>query len=216
MRIQDAGTKVVLVDTQVDDPTIGVSRIATNNQLGGEKAAEALQTLGVAAGAKVLNVSVNPGISTTDARDNGFREKATELGYQLVSETQYSNNEASKAASIISAALAKDPDIAGVFASNLFTAQGVATGVKQAGKSASVKVVGFDAGPDQIKQLEAGDVQALVAQKPYDIGVQGVEQAIAAINGESVTAAIETESLVVTKDNMSDPEVSKYIYKSSC
>ena len=215
-RIQDAGTKIVLVDTAVDDATIGVSRIATNNELGGEKAAEALQTLGVKAGAKVLNISVNPGISTTDARDQGFRKKATELGYKLVSDTQYSNNESSKAASIITAALAKDPDIAGVFASNLFTAQGVATGVKQAGKSGTVKVVGFDAGPDQIKQLQAGDVQALVAQKPFDIGKQGVEQAMAAMTGGSVTPKIETESLVVTKDNMSQPDVSKYIYKSNC
>jgi ribose transport system substrate-binding protein len=31
-----------------------------------------------------------------------------------------------------------------------------------------------------------------------------------------VTPEIETESLIVTKDNMADPEVSKYIYKSSC
>ena len=215
-RIQDAGTKVVLVDTVVSDAAIGVSRIATDNKLGGEKAAEALQTLGVKAGAKVLNISVNPGISTTDARDQGFRAKATALGYKLVSETQYSNNEASKAASIVSAALAKDPDIAGVFASNLFAAQGVATGVKQAGKSGTVKVVGFDAGPDQIKQLEAGDVQALVAQKPFDIGKQGVEQAVAALTGGSVTAKIETESLVVTKDNMTQPDISKYIYKSTC
>ena len=215
-RIQDSGSTVVLVDTVVDDPAIGVSRIATNNELGGEKAAEALETLGVPKGAKVLNISVNPGISSTDARDTGFRKKAAELGYTLVSDTQYSNNEASRAASIISASLAKDPDLAGVFASNLFTAQGVATGVKQAGMSGTVKVVGFDAGPDQIKQLEAGDVQALVAQKPYDIGIQGVEQALAALSGGTVTPKIETESLVVTKDNMSDPEVNKYIYKSSC
>jgi ribose transport system substrate-binding protein len=215
-RIQDAGTKIVMVDTQVDDTTIGVSRIATNNELGGEKAADALQTLGLKAGAKVINLGVKPGISTTDARDAGFRKKATALGYKLVSDTQYSNDEASQAASIITAALAKDPDIAGVFASNLFTAQGVATGVKQAGKSGAVKVVGFDAGPDQMKQLQAGDVQALVAQKPYDIGTQGVQQAIAALSGGSVTAKIETESLVVTKDNMSQPDVSKYIYKSSC
>jgi ribose transport system substrate-binding protein len=215
-RIQDAGTKVVLVDTSVTDTTIGVSRIATNNELGGEKAAEALQTLGVKAGQKVLNISVNPGISTTDARDNGFRKKATELGFKLVSDTQYDNDEASKAASIVSASLAKDPDLAGVFASNLFTAQGAATGVKQAGKSGTVKIVGFDAGPDQIKQLQAGDVQALVAQKPYDIGKQGVEQALAALSGGSVTAKIETESLVVTKDNITQPDVAKYIYKSSC
>lgn len=214
--IQDAGTKVVLVDTVVDDASIGVSRIATDNELGGEKAAEALGTLGLTTGAKVLVISTDPGVSSVDARVAGFGKKAAELGFVLVSDTQYSHNTAATAAQVVSAALAKDPDLAGVFATNLFTAQGVATGVKQAGKSATTKVVGFDAGPDQIKQLEAGDVQALVAQKPYDIGLQGVQQAIAALTGQAVTASIETESLVVTKDNMSDPEVNKYIYKSDC
>jgi ribose transport system substrate-binding protein len=215
-KIQDAGSKIVLVDTTVDDTTIGVSRIATDNKLGGVKAAEALQTLGVASGGKVLVISTDPGVSSVDARVEGFGEKAKELGFTLVSDTQYSHNQAATAAQVISAALAKDPDLVGVFATNLFTAQGVATGVKQANKSGAVKVVGFDAGPDQIKQLEAGDVQALVAQKPFDIGKQGVEQALAALSGGSVTADIQTESLVVTKDNMAEPDVAKYIYKSSC
>jgi ribose transport system substrate-binding protein len=215
-RIQDGGAKVVLVDTTVEDPSIGVSRIATDNSLGGEKAAEALGTLGLAKGAKVVVISTDPGVSSVDARVAGFKKKAAELGFTLVSETQYSHNTAATAAQVIGADLAKDPDLAGVFATNLFTAQGVATGVKQAGKSGTVKVVGFDAGPDQMKQLAAGDVQALVAQKPYDIGKQGVEQALAALSGGSVTAKIETESLVVTKDNMAQPDVAKYIYKATC
>jgi ribose transport system substrate-binding protein len=213
-RIQDAGTKVVLVDTTVDDQTIGVSRIATNNNLGGQKAADALKQLGVTG--KVLVISTDPGVSSVDARVAGFKSQAPTDGLTLVGDTQYSHNNASTAAQVVSAALAKDPDLAGVFATNLFTAQGVATGIKQAGKSGKVKVVGFDAGPDQIKQLEAGDVQALVAQKPFDIGKQGVEQAVAALTGQPVTKTIETESLIVTKDNMSQPDVSKYIYKSNC
>jgi ribose transport system substrate-binding protein len=213
-RIQDAGTKVVLVDTTVTDPTIGVSRIATDNNLGGQKAAEALQQLGVKG--KVLVISTDPGVSSVDARVDGFKTKAAELGFTLAGDTQYSHNQASTAAQVISAALAKNPDLAGVFATNLFTAQGVATGVKQAGKSGKVKIVGFDAGPDQIKQLEAGDVQALVAQKPFDIGKQGVEQALNALSGKPVTKSIETESLIVTKANMAQPDVSKYIYKSNC
>ncbi len=213
-RIQDAGSKVVLVDTTVTDTTIGSSRIASNNKLGGETAAEALATLGVKG--KVLVISTDPGVSSVDARVDGFKAKAASLGMTLVGDTEYSNNQPAKAAQIIAATIAREPDLAGVFATNVFTAQGVATGVKQAGKSGTVKVVGFDAGPDQIKQLEAGDVQALVAQKPYDIGKQGVEQALAALSGGSVKADIQTESLVVTKENMSQPEVSKYIYKSSC
>jgi ribose transport system substrate-binding protein len=214
--IQDKGTKIVLVDTTVTDPTIGVSRIATDNNLGGQKAAEAMQQLGVKSGGKVLVISTDPGVSSVDARVDGFKTKAKEIGFTLASDTQYSHNQASTAAQVVSAALAKNPDLAGVFATNLFTAQGVATGVKQAGKSGKVKIVGFDAGPDQIKQLEAGDVQALVAQKPFDIGVQGVEQAINALSGKPVTKTIATESLVVTKANMTDPAVSKYIYKSNC
>jgi ribose transport system substrate-binding protein len=213
-RLQDAGTKIVLVDTTVTDPSIGVSRIATDNNLGGQKAAEALQQLG--AKGKVLVISTDPGVSSVDARVDGFKSKAAGLGLTLAGDTQYSHNQASTAAQITSAALAKTPDLAGIFATNLFTAQGVATGVKQAGKSGKVKIVGFDAGPDQIKQLEAGDVQALVAQKPYDIGQQGVEQALNALAGKTVTKSIQTESLIVTKANMNQPDVSKYIYKSNC
>ena len=213
-RIQDAGSKVILVDTVVTEPSIGASRISTNNKLGGEKAAEALSQLGVKG--KVLVISTDPGVSSVDARVAGFNEKAAALGLTLISDTQYSNNQPTKAAQIISATLARNPDLEGVFATNVFTAQGVATGVKQAGKSGAVKVVGFDAGPDQIKQLEAGDVQALVAQKPYDIGKQGVEQAMAALSGGSVKASIETESLIVTKANMNEPDVNRYIYKAGC
>jgi ribose transport system substrate-binding protein len=217
-RIQERGTKVVLVDTTVDDTSVGVSRIATDNNLGGQKAAEALNTLLSGAKGKVLVISTDPGVSSVDARVAGFGEavKSKFGNFTLASETQYSHNSPQTAASVIQAELQRTPDLVGVFATNLFTAQGVATGVRAAGKSNQVKVVGFDAGPDQIKQLQAGDVQALVAQKPYDIGVQGVEQAANALEGKSVTAKIDTESLIVTKDNLNDPNVSKYIYKDSC
>ncbi len=209
-RIQDAGTKVVLVDTTVDDATIGVSRIATDNELGGEKAAEALQTLGVKSGPRCSSSPPTPASPASTLGSTGFKKKAARAGlHPGVRHAVLAQPGRRRPRRSSSAALAKDPDLAGVFATNLFTAQGVATGVKQAGKSGTVKVVGFDAGPDQIKQLQAGDVQALVAQKPFDIGKQGVEQAMAAMTGGSVTPKIETESLVVTKDNMSQPDVSQ-------
>jgi ribose transport system substrate-binding protein len=217
-RIQQAGSKVVLVDTVVDDTSIGVSRIATDNKLGGAKAAEALNQLLNGAKGKVLVISTDPGVSSVDARVAGFEEaiKTKYTNFTLATATQYSHNSPQNAAGIIQAALQANPDIVGVFATNLFSAQGTATGVRATGKGGQVKVVGFDAGPDQIKQLQAGDVQALVAQKPYDIGVQGVQQAANAVEGKSVEAKIDTESLIVTKDNMSDPTVSKYIYKDKC
>ena len=65
---------------------------------------------------------------------------------------QYSHNDPATAANLVSAALQKDPDIVGIFATNLFSAEGSATGVRQAGAK-DVTIVGFDAGPNQIKAL---------------------------------------------------------------
>ena len=152
-------------------------------------------------GAKVLVISTDPGVSSVDARVAGFNEKAAELGYVLVSETQYSTTPPRPRPRSISAALAADPDLAGVFATNLFTAQGTATGAKQAGGD-QLKIVGFDAGPDQVKQLEAGDVQALVAQKPYTSGTRASCRPCRPQRRRDHRADIQTPSSVVTADNI--------------
>jgi ribose transport system substrate-binding protein len=77
-----------------------------------------------------------------------------------------------------------------------------------------VKIVSFDAGPKQVQDLEEGLIQALVAQKPADIGAQGVQQAVAALNGEPTKPTIGTGSVILTKDNLADNQDA--IYKSSC
>ena len=206
------GTKIVLVDTTLEQPDMAESQIASDNEAGGREAAEALAEL-IGGSGKVFVVNVKPGISTTDARAKGFEEAAKELGLEYLGQ-DYSQDEPARAASIIKAQLAKNPDIKGVFATNLFSAEGTANGVREAGKSGDVKIVGFDAGPAQVEQLEKGDVQALIAQKPADIGSQGVEQAVKALKGEETTPQIGTESVSITKDNLAESQDS--LYKSSC
>jgi len=210
----DAGIKVVLVDTTVNDPSFAVSQIASDNVGGGKAAFTAIKKL-APKGGKVLVVSVDPGISTTDARVKGF-EDATKAdpSFEYLG-VEYSHNEPATAARIVTAALQKDPDIVGVFATNLFAAEGTATGIRQAGKQNQVKVVGFDAGPDQVKALRDGTVQALVAQQPGTIGVDGVQQAMAALDGKPVKKEIQTGFTIVTKANM-DGKGKSALYKSSC
>ena len=99
---------------------------------------------------------------------------------------QYSHDDPATAAQLTSAALQKDPDLVGIFATNLFAAEGSATGLRQAGKAGEVKIVGFDAGPNQVKALKEGTVQALVAQQPATIGQYGVDAAVAALDGTDV------------------------------
>lgn len=209
-----AGIKVVLVDTTIEDPSIAVSAISSDNKGGGAEAFNAIEQLNPAGG-KILVISTDPGVSTTDARVAGFEEAAganSAFGYLGV---QYSHNDPAEAARLVSAALSKDPDIVGIFATNTFAAEGTATGVRQAGKQDQVKIVGFDAGPAQVKQLREGTVQALIAQQPDTIGTDGVEQALNSLNDRDVTADISTGFHVITSDNI-DGEGAQYIYKSSC
>jgi ribose transport system substrate-binding protein len=209
-----ANIKVVLVDTTVQDPSFAVSQISSDNTGGGAEAFKALQELNPNGG-KVLVMSVDPGISTTDARVAGFEAAAKADSKFTYLGVQYSHNDPATAARLITAALAKDPDIVGVFAANLFSAAGTGTGVRQANKQSTVKIVGFDAGPDQVKQLKDGTVQGLIAQDPYQIGVDGVDQAIASLKGSPVEAKIQTGFHLLTKDNI-DADGAQYVYKSAC
>lgn len=210
----DAGIEVVLVDTTLEDPSFAVSQISSDNKGGGAAAFEAIKAAHPEGG-KVLVVSIDPGISTSDARGEGFQEAAeADSNFEFLG-IQYSHNEPATAAEIVTAALQKDPDIVGIFAANLFAAEGTATGVQQAGKTGEITVVGFDAGPAQVQQLENGVVQALIAQEPATIGKDGVEQALAALNGEATEAEIQTGFTIITEDNI-DGEGAEAAYQSSC
>ena len=66
-QLADAGSKVVLVDTTLEQPDLAVSQIASDNEGGGKVAAQTLAKL-IGGKGKVFVVNVKPGISTTDAR----------------------------------------------------------------------------------------------------------------------------------------------------
>ena len=209
-------SKIVLVDTTLDDASMAVSQIASNNLAGGQAAGTELSKLIGSAGGKVMVMSVKPGISTTDLRAQGFKQSIQSKPALKDIGVQYDNDDPAKAASIVSATLSKNPDLKGIFATNLFSAEGAATALRQRGLLGKVKIVGFDAGPKQVDDLKSGVVQALIAQKPAEIGADGVDQAVNALNGKSTTKKIGTGFVVVTKQNMNDPNVSKFLYKSSC
>jgi ribose transport system substrate-binding protein len=209
------GAKIILVDTTLENPDVAESQIASDNLLGGKLAGEELIKL-IGGKGKVLVVNVKPGISTTDQRQQGFEDAVSgEPGIEYLG-AEFSQDEPARAASIVKATLAKDPDLKGIFATNLFSAEGSANGLREAGKLGEVKIVGFDAGPAQVKQLEEGLVQALIAQKPADIGSQGVEQAVNAIESKPVKEKITTGYVTVEKNGLSDPKVKEALYKASC
>lgn len=215
-RIAGEGTKIVFVDTTTTDPSIAVSHITSNNIGGGELAAQQLATQMGGKGT-VAVIDVNPGISTTDQRIQGFdQEMKTKYPNITVLSTQYDNDSSATAASQVASDIAAHPNLTGVFATNVLSAQGAATGVQHAGKTGSVKVATFDADPQQMQALRSNVIQLAIAQSPYLEGEDGVEQAANALTGKPVTDNIGTPLVAITRQNMNNPSIQPDIYKSSC
>src|SRR5215207_11178225 len=146
-----AGIKLVFVDTTTENGAeLAESEIASDNEEGGRDAARTLAKLTGGKGS-VLVINVKPGISTTDARAKGFEEEIKNTpGLKYIGQ-EYSNDKAEVAAAKATAALAAHPDLVGIFGTNLFSAEGAATGLRSAGAAEKVKIVGFDAGPKQVE-----------------------------------------------------------------
>jgi ribose transport system substrate-binding protein len=213
----DAGVPVLCVDTTIESD-IQLGDIATDNVEGGRLAARGLAEA-IGGSGKVFVVNVKPGISTTDMREEGFRD-ALENEFPDIEYLgqEYCDDDANIAAQITSARLQSDPDLAGIFGTNLFAAQGAAAAIRQQGLTGQVKLVGFDAGPTQVQDLRSEVVDLLIAQHPGDIG----EVAIQFLHDFLTTGEVPmpnelvTGSNIVTRDNIEDPEIARYLYVADC
>jgi ribose transport system substrate-binding protein len=119
------------------------------------------------------------------------------------------------ASSIVSSTLAAHSDLIGIFSTAAFNTEGAVAALK-AKKDSGVTIVGFDANPPGVKQIQDGDVAAQVVLKPYDEGMMAAEQAINSLQGKTVEKKISTGAVVATKDNLAAPEVQKYLYSFTC
>jgi ribose transport system substrate-binding protein len=213
-QLTKAGIKLVIVDTGLDDESGAVAVISSDNAGGGKLAADELGTE-VGGKGSVFVMNVQAGISTTDARAKGFIDEIKAKYPNItVLGTQYNDDDPAKAASITTSVLSAHPDLAGVFATNVQGAEGTATGLKQAGRQGAVKVIGYDAGPQQVQDLQSGIVQGLIAQDPYTEGVDSLDQAVAALSGQTVTKTIQTTLAALTTSNLTAD--ARYVYKNSC
>ena len=220
-KAHDAGIPVITVDTFIGagqyqtgsgDADFPLSYIASDNVLGGRMAARALAEA-IGGTGKVYVSNVNPGISTTDQREEGFKLEMSESFPDIeVLETQFNENDANNAASQLQAVFARNGDLKGVFGANLFSALGAANGVQQAGQTGNIKVVAFDAPTSIIDNINSGLVDVAIAQHPAEIGYFGVVSAYAHLTGQSIPTLIGTGFTVIDKSNVTDPEVAKYVY----
>jgi ribose transport system substrate-binding protein len=217
----DAGVKVITVDTFLGDGNyvtgpikFPISYIGSDNVEGGRISARGLAKAIGGKGTVYIN-STNPNVSSVQGREQGFAEvMAKEFPNIKVLGPDYNMDDQNKAQQMTAAVLEQHPDLAGVFGTNVFSAQGAGTAVVNAGLGGHVQVVAYDATKDAIELMGKGVVTLVLAQKPYDMGYMAVQFAAADAAGvTSLPRRVETGFAIIDKDNVKDPAIARFIYK---
>jgi ribose transport system substrate-binding protein len=186
-----AGVPVIVVDTRVDakaaaDNNLKIaSFIGSDNYEGGRLAGEHLAAV-TGGKARVAVLEGIPGHETGDSRLRGFRDAlAKHPGMKIVS-SQPANWERDQGFTVFQNMLQAHADIDALFACNDLMALGAVEAIAAAGRSGRIRVVGFDALDDARTAIDAGKMEASMAQSPRDMGRLAVEGAARLLKGESL------------------------------
>ncbi|NTU78595.1 MAG: substrate-binding domain-containing protein [Chloroflexales bacterium] len=223
-RAYDAGIPVISVDTFIGDGdyengsvTFPLSYIGSDNVEGGKIACEAL-IKAIGGKGELYIQNVKPGISTTDQREQGCREAIDATnGAVTLAGVDYNEDSAARAAEQTTAVLQRSPNIAGIFGTNLFSAEGAAQAVRNAGLQGAIKIANFDAPEQAIKDLREGLVDLVIAQQPTEMGSTAIEYAVQAINGDTsgIEKRVPTGYVVIDSANVDTEEAQNAIYSAN-
>jgi ribose transport system substrate-binding protein len=209
--------KIIGIDSGADSKAF-TSFLTTDNVQGGRVAADGLAAaIGEANGGKVDGkvalITALPGAGSLEQRREGFKEqlKAKYPGLELIAD-KYADGQATTGLNIATDLITANPDLKGIFASNLIMAQGVGQAIAENNLGGKVALVGFDNDDKLVKFLEDGVISALVVQDPYRMGYDGIKTALAASKGEKVEANVDTGANLVTKANMKDPKIDALLH----
>lgn len=210
-KAKEKGIEVLTFDSDLDSD-IQKSFIATDNKAAGAIAAKEMAEL-IGKEGEVAIVAHNEGTSTAQDRRDGFKEEI-EKNYKDIKivSIQYSDGDHAKALAKATDIMTSNPNLKGLYATNEGAAIGVATAVKEKGKTGDLKLVGFDSSDQEIKFLEEEVITGFVVQNPYNMGYLGVKSAFDILEGKSIDKRIDTGATYVSKDNMNDEAIQKLLY----
>jgi ABC-type sugar transport system substrate-binding protein len=197
-RAKEAGIPVLIIDSNTTWPD-KLTFIGTDNVAGGRLAGEYLCSL-FTAGSPVAIITGQETAASIADRVAGAQEAFAACGLEVVAKI---NGEHTREGGLraMEDILTSNPDVQGVFCINDNEALGAIEALTAAGKLDDVVLVGFDAVPDAVSAVVAGDLEATVAQAPANMGRFGVAWGLNYLLGLQVAPLIDTGTTLVTTAN---------------
>lgn len=205
---------VVVIDSGLKSERY-VSFVATDNYKGGQMAADHLgKLLGGKGNVILLRYAV--GSASTEEREAGFLEvlKTKYPNLKLISSDQYAGATRETAYQASQNLLNRfGRQVNGIFCPNEPSTIAMTKALRDIGQAGGkVKMIGFDAGSQSVTDMKNGDVQGLVVQNPVLMGYLGVTTMIKHLQGEKVEKRIDTGVVMVTPENMEQPQIKELLY----
>lgn len=206
------GIPVVIFDSGLQGDNY-VSYVATDNfkagQLAGRHMAKLLDNKG-----KVAVLRYSEGSDSTTQREDGFLDALKAFpNIKIATSNQYAGVTTESALKATENLLFRfggsegHLEIDGIFCATEPTTLGILRALENAGFAGKIKFIGFDSSEKMISALQAGELNGFVVQNPMKIGYLGVKTIVRHIRGEQVPRRIDTGSIFVTKENLSDPDI---------
>jgi ribose transport system substrate-binding protein len=207
---------VIVIDSSVASLNMK-SMLATDNVQAGRLAADAMakavaKKYGSPSGELII-VNYLSGAGSITERSKGFKDQlfAKYPGLTVIDEINGDSTVATSVA-MIASTLKDHPDVRGVFATNLITAEVAAEAMVAAGKSDFIKLIGFDSSDKLTSYLADGTLAGLIVQDPFRMGYDGVKTALDASQGRGVLQFTDTGATLITKENMNDEQEQRLLH----
>jgi ribose transport system substrate-binding protein len=208
----NAEIPVVIFDSALDDDSLIVSYVATDNAKGGALAAEELAKKLNGQGDVIL-MRYAKGSESTQQREDGFLNKLKEYpDIKILESEQYAGTTQREALSKAQQLLSTYADeVDGFFAVCEPNAAGALKALEDLKMTGKVVLVGFDPNPTMVKALRDGKMQGIVLQDPVKMGYIAVKTMAQHLRGEKVEKIISTGEHIATPENMDEPEMKKLL-----
>jgi erythritol transport system substrate-binding protein len=202
-KLVDAKIPVVMINAEISKTGLAKAQIVSNNAQGA--------TLGAEEWAKSMNYKGTfvelfgkPSDNNAQVRSDGYHQVISQYPDLKQVGKEIANWDRQTGQDKMESLLSKNPDVQGVIAGNDEMALGAINALKDKGKLAKVKVLGFDGNPDAVNAVTKGEMVATVLQPIVEGTKKATAQLDSVIRTGQTGVPDEKQALdctLITKEN---------------
>ena len=204
------GITLLTVDSTVEGVE-NVTNVATDSVQAAAVLTQYLASL-IDKQGEVVMINFVEGASTAEQRDLGYKQEISKYPKIIMHPTVYTEGTTSDAYKATKEVLKKYPNLKGIVASNQQVTDAVCDAIQEMGLKEKIDVVGFDSSKTIIYALERDIIDAIVVQKPFNMGYLAVKNALQAYYGKDMPDYVDTGYKLINKKTLYLTENQKLLY----